>query len=44
MTCKRAKLHNSAARERLFISKHVLFHDIYMTSLINMHNLIWRKQ
>ena len=44
MTYKRAKLHNSAARERLFISSHILFHDIYMTSIMNMHNLVWGKQ
>lgn len=41
---KRVKLHNSPARKRLFVSKHILFYDIYMTSMNNMHNLIWRRQ
>ena len=44
MAHKRAKLHNSAARKRLYTYSHILFHDIYMTSLMNMHNLVWRKQ
>jgi hypothetical protein len=43
MTHKRAKLHNSPARERLFVPKHILFYDIYKTSMNRMHNLIFEE-